>query len=172
MKRDFPWLLVAAAALIAAGTYVVTEILAPWKDKAAKNAGPTLFAQLMDWLHAAEAKYGIPTDLLARQAYQESRFRPDIISGLNASPAGALGLMQIVPKYHPTAEPLNTPAAIDYAARFMAQLRAQFGSWPLALAAYNAGPGNVSKYGNQVPPFNETQNYVAQISADVPSLNA
>lgn len=120
-------------------------------------------------LNAAEDRYGIPRDLLARQAYQESRFRDDIISGSTVSPAGALGIMQIVPKFHPDADPLDVRAAIDYAARFLSNLKQQFGSWALALAAYNAGPGNVRKYGG-VPPFDETRKYVAQIIADVPAL--
>jgi soluble lytic murein transglycosylase-like protein len=49
----------------------------------------------------------------------------------------------------------------------MRSLYLQFGSWSLALAAYNAGPGNVQKYGNTVPPFAETQSYVSSILADV-----
>src|SRR5271167_4222346 len=50
-------------------------------------------------LNAAEGMYNIPTDLLARIAYQESHFRNDIITGATASPAGALGLMQLMPQY-------------------------------------------------------------------------
>lgn len=122
-------------------------------------------------LRAAEDRYGIPRDLLVRQAFQESRFRDDIVSGQLASSDGAIGIMQIVPKWHPTVDPLNVPAAIDYAARFLKQLRTQFGSWELALAAYNAGPGNVLKY-NGIPPFPETQNYVMEILADVPRARA
>lgn len=133
-----------------------------WKTK--PNA-----SKYLGLLAAAERKYGIPTDLLARQAYQESRWREDIVSGAYPSSAGALGLMQIIPKFHPKAEPLNVPAAIDYAAREMVRLYKKFGRWQLALAAYNAGEGNVAKYGG-VPPFGETQNYVAQIARDVASL--
>lgn len=133
------------------------DLLAGWKQRGAKY---------LPILYAAEDKYGIPRDLLARQAYQESRFRDDIVSGATVSSAGALGIMQIVPKYHPGVDPLNVPAAIDYAAQFLARLRSQFGSWSLALAAYNAGPGNVQKYAG-IPPFTETQNYVSQILADV-----
>lgn len=139
------------------GTKKAVDALTDWRSKGAKY---------LPILYAAEDRYGIPRDLLARQAYQESHFREDIITGAEVSPAGALGIMQIVPKYHPTAQPLNVPAAIDYAARFLSQLHTQFGSWSLALAAYNAGPGNVQKYGG-VPPFDETRKYVSQILADV-----
>jgi soluble lytic murein transglycosylase-like protein len=153
-------LVLGVLAVVAKKTGIVDEaaaLLTGWRERGAKY---------LPLLYAAEDKYGIPRDLLARQAYQESRFRDDIVSGATVSSAGALGLMQIVPRFHPTAQPLNVPAAIDYAAKFLKQLHTQFGSWTLALAAYNAGPGNVSKYGG-IPPFTETQNYVRQILADV-----
>jgi soluble lytic murein transglycosylase-like protein len=127
-----------------------------------------------------EQRYGIPSGLLFRQAYQESRFRDDIISGKTRSSAGAVGIMQIIPRWHPELSPgdasaderaaLDVSAAVDYAGSFLSKLRKQFGSWELALAAYNAGPGNVNKYGG-IPPFKETQDYVAQITADVPVRN-
>lgn len=172
MKRStLFWLLAGLGALALATTTGVVEVMADWKKKAQANAG-ALYDSLISMLHAAEDKYGIPRDLLARQAYQESRFRPDIIDGTTKSPAGAEGFMQIVPAYHPDVDPLDTPAAIDYAGKIMAGWYNQFGSWDLALAAYNAGPGNVKKYGNAVPPFTETQNYVAQIMGDVPTVSA
>lgn len=171
MSRKTLWLILAALALLAAGTGVAL-VLADWKKRAAVNAGQDLFDSLYAMLGAAETKYGIPHDLLARQAYEESRFRPDIINGTTPSSAGALGIMQIVPRFHPTATPLEPASAIDYAGNFLASLYRQFGSWPLALAGYNAGAGNVTKYGNQIPPFDETQKYVAEITADVPGLSA
>lgn len=166
MKRDTLWLILGVLALLAAGGTAVV-VLSDWKKRAQLTAGADTYNYLMGLLNAAEDTYGIPRDLLARQAYQESHFRPDIINGTTVSPAGALGLMQIVPAYHPTADPLNVPAAITYAAGFLRSLYNQFGSWALALAAYNAGPGNVAKYGNTVPPFAETQAYVSSILGDV-----
>lgn len=124
--------------------------------------------------NAAEAKYGIPHGLLFRQAYQESRFRADIISGKVRSAAGAVGIMQVIPRWHPElgeAGALDPVRAIPYAAKFLSQLRKQFGSWPLALAAYNWGPGNVSKNPPDKWP-KETRNYVADITADVDVRNA
>lgn len=132
-------------------------VLADWK----RNGAAYLPA-----LHAAEVRYKIPTDLLARLAYQESHFRDDIIHGPTVSAAGAQGIMQLVPKWHPGVDPWNVAAAIDYAAQYLRSLYERFGSWPLALAAYNAGPGNVQKYGG-IPPFPETQAYVTQITNDV-----
>lgn len=136
-----------------------TTAMLDWKK--AKNADKYLPA-----LRAAELKYGLPQDLLSRMAYQESRFRDDIVTGTLKSVAGAVGLMQIVPRFHPNVDPLNVSAAIDYAARYVRDLHRQFGSWRLAVAAYNAGPGNVTKY-DGVPPFPETQNYVNQIFNDL-----
>jgi len=129
--------------------------------KTAKNAEKYLPA-----LHAAEVKYKIPPDLLARMAYQESHFRDDIVSGKVISSAGAVGIMQLVPRWHPSVNPLVVNAAIDYAGSYVRSLYDQFGSWKLAVAAYNAGPGNVVK-AKGIPAFTETQNYVSQVFGDL-----
>jgi len=122
----------------------------------------------------AELAYGLPTDLLARVAYQESHFREDIIRGTLQSTAGALGIMQLLPKYF-TSVRVPTPFTdvdviqqIDEAAAFLEHLYDVTKDWRLAVAAYNAGLGNVRKY-DGIPPFAETQNYVTQILADVPA---
>lgn len=122
-------------------------------------------AEYVAALRAVEFKYSIPRDLLVRLAYQESRFRADIISGQTVSSAGAVGLMQIVPKWHPDVNPLDWRASADYAGKYLAQLFRQFGTWKEALAAYNWGPGNLSKYGLAAAPT-ETRNYYTQILAD------
>lgn len=145
--------------LIALGLFLWPRKVSEWKS--ASNAD-----KYVPLLNAAERRYGIPTDLLARLAYQESHWRNDIVTGAYRSAAGAVGLMQIVPKYHPGVDPLNVSASVDYAARYLKQLYAQFKSWKLAVAAYNAGPGNVQKYGG-VPPFAETQKYVSDIFGDL-----
>lgn len=118
-------------------------------------------------LKATEIKYALPNDLLARMAYQESHWRDDIVNGSRVSPAGAVGIMQIVPRWHPNVDPLDVPAAIDYAGRYLRSLYDKFRDWKLATAAYNAGEGNVKKYGG-IPPFKETQNYVSEIWGDLP----
>lgn len=122
---------------------------------------------------AAEARYGIPAGLLHRLIYQESRFRSDIISGEVVSAAGAIGIAQIVPRWHPGVDPIDPLASIDYAAGYLARLHNQFGSWRLALAAYNWGPGNLSRHLRangelvlaELP--RETRDYVEQITAEV-----
>ena len=126
---------------------------------------PDTAAPYLQPLHQAEARYGIPHGLLVRVAYQESHFRPDIISGKVKSSAGAIGIMQLVPKWHPDVNPYNPIESIDYAGRYLKHLHDRFGSWHLALAAYNWGPGNLAKHGLKQAP-QETQNYIAQITKD------
>ena len=123
---------------------------------------------------AAELREGLPHDLLARLLWQESRYREDIISGAVTSPAGAMGIAQIVPRWHPGVDPLDPFASIDYAARYLRDLRRQTGSWEMALAAYNWGIGNVNRALNNYGRENllayapkETRDYVSDITGDV-----
>ncbi|MDF1605967.1 transglycosylase SLT domain-containing protein [Nocardioides sp. YIM 152315] len=124
---------------------------------AGRVAAGTPYANLFE---SAAAKYGVSADLLSAVARQESGYNPRA-----TSPAGAQGLMQLMPG---TADGLGVtnsydPAqAVDGAARLLKGLLARFGSTDLALAAYNAGPGAVLKY-NGVPPYAETQNYVRSV---------
>ncbi len=112
-----------------------------------------------DLFSRAGSRYGVDASLLAAVASQESNFNSKAVS-----PVGAQGLMQFMPA---TAAGLGVNAldpgsAIDGAARYLSQLTKQFGSTDLALAAYNAGPGTVSRYGG-IPPYPETQNYVRSV---------
>jgi soluble lytic murein transglycosylase-like protein len=116
---------------------------------------------------AAEFEYNIPFGLLARQAWQESRFREDIITGKKVSSANAQGIMQIVPRWHPDVNPLDPIASIKYAAKYDAQLYKIFGTWELALAAYNWGPNNVMKHRNMRAVWpDETTKYASEILSD------
>ena len=119
-------------------------------------------------LNAAEDKYGIPHNLLARVAYEESHFRADIITGAVKSSVGAVGIMQLMPQFFINAGQDPT-ADIETAAHFLASLYVRFKDWSLAVAAYNDGPGNIHAYlaGTKELP-DETKTYVAQITTDVP----
>ncbi|MGQ7297342.1 NlpC/P60 family protein [Quadrisphaera sp. KR29] len=136
-----------------------SSVLGP--SSASGATGAAAYQGLFD---AAEARYDLPDGLLSAVAKTESSYDPSAVS-----PAGARGLMQLMPG---TARELGVDAhdpaqAVDGAARLLAQHLDRFGSLPLALAAYNAGPGNVTKYGG-VPPFAETQAYVRKVAAAMP----
>lgn len=126
-------------------------------------------ARAKPWLpvfQQAEGRYQLPEGLLVRVAQQESGFDPQ---AYNKS-SGASGMMQIVPKWHPDIKnPYDPVYAIPYAAMYLRQLYNQFGSWRLALAAYNWGPGNLKNKGIAAAPL-ETRNYMAQILADLPGV--
>src|SRR5215467_6856607 len=115
---------------------------------------------LQSYARAAALQAGIDPDIFVRQIQQESGFNPTAKSG-----AGALGIAQFMPG---TAaglgvDPSDPYASLDAAARMDAQHLKQYGGdWSRTLAAYNAGPGAVEKYGG-VPPFEETQRYVSNI---------
>ena len=131
---------------------------------AAAGEGPTY----QPTFAVVESNNGIPTNLLYRIGYQESHFRPDIISGAVTSPAGAVGIMQLEPQFFPGAGQ-DPQTDIATAGAYLAQLYGEFNDWQLATAAYNDGPGNINAYiaGTKQLPL-ETQNYVADVFADVP----
>lgn len=109
----------------------------------------------------ASLTHNVPEKLIAAVIKQESNFNPTVVSH-----AGAQGLMQLMPK---TAQYLGVSNAFDpeqnimAGAKYLRQMLDKFENDPtLALAAYNAGPSRVTKYGG-VPPFKETQNYVKKV---------
>ena len=146
----------------------VTAAVSGWANV---NSGPVW----VPVINATEDAIGIPPNLLARQAYQESHFRPAIIDGTLPSSAGALGILQLMPLYFKSVNvPIpyttsDTQAQISEAGAEMARLYNHYLDWGLALAAYNDGEGNIDKYlsGTRALPA-ETQAYVRDILADVP----
>lgn len=117
----------------------------------------------------AEQQNNLPPGLLARVAEKESSFLPDVIAGLRKSPAGAVGIMQIVPRWHPGVDPTDPVASIDYAGKYLRTLYNQTGTWRLALAAYNWGIGNLRKWQKgQIKSWpRETLDYVDSIAGDL-----
>jgi len=108
----------------------------------------------------AAQRWSVGANLLAAQIYAESGFNP-----FARSPAGAVGIAQFMPgtaRAYGLRNPFDPAQAIDAQAHLMHDLLRQFASVPLALAAYNAGPGAVSRCGC-VPPYPETKAYVAKI---------
>lgn len=117
--------------------------------------------ELNQYFKEASETYGVDLKLLKCIAYAESSFDPT-----STSRSGAMGIMQLMPK---TAEGLGVQDAYDPRQNILGganyisiQLERFNGNIELALAAYNAGPGAVQKYGG-IPPYEETQNYVKKI---------
>jgi hypothetical protein len=122
---------------------------------------PIMQAPFGELIETAAKKYGVDSDLVYSVIAAESGFKPQAISR-----RGARGLMQLLPS---TASRLGVkdifdPAQnIDAGTRYLRDLLALYrGDLVLTLAAYNAGPGAVQRYG-RVPPYNETQSYVQAI---------
>lgn len=115
--------------------------------------------EYLEVARSAARDHGVPEDLFLRLVQQESNWNPGA-----ESHKGALGLAQLMPQ---TArllgvDPLIPAENLRGGARYLAQQYRKFGSWRLALAAYNAGPDAVKRHGG-VPPYKETQNYVRKI---------
>lgn len=115
-------------------------------------------------IEQAARRHDLDADLLTALIRQESGFNP-----LAVSRAGARGLMQLMPatarrygvsRIHDPGENIAGGSA------YLRDLLDRFGRIDLALAAYNAGEGAVQKYGNRIPPYNETRHYVAVVMAD------
>lgn len=121
---------------------------------------PFVPAQFAAPLARAAQRWNVSAALLAAQIMAESNFNP-----FARSPAGAQGIAQFMPATAAAMglrDPLDAAASIDAQAHLMRDLLRRFGSVPLALAAYNAGPAPVAACGC-VPPFRETRGYVARI---------
>lgn len=115
--------------------------------------------EYLDMARSAARQHSVPEDLFLRLVQQESNWNPNA-----KSHKGALGLAQLMPATARAlgVDPKKPRQNLEGGARYLAKQYRKFGSWKLALAAYNAGPEAVEKYGG-IPPYRETQNYVKKI---------
>lgn len=121
-------------------------------------------SKFQDVVQEASQKYNVPVALINAVIKQESAFNPAA-----KSPVGAQGLMQLMPataKAYGCNDSSDPRQNVMAGTSFLSDLLKMYkGDVELALAGYNAGPGNVAKYGNQVPPFRETKDYVVKVQA-------
>jgi soluble lytic murein transglycosylase-like protein len=110
----------------------------------------------------AATRHGVPVDLFLRLVQQESNWNHKAVSH-----KGAIGLAQLMPGTAQLlkVDPEDPQENLEGGARYLKQQYRTFGSWKLALAAYNAGPGAVKKHGG-IPPYKETRNYVRIIGGE------
>lgn len=137
----------------------VPALTPPFATVLPKRPAPSA-EQLAD---AAALRYGLPPNLLRSVMKAESGMQPDALS-----PKGAIGLMQLMPGTAQTlgADPHDPAQNVDAGARYLRALLEKYsGGLRHALAAYNAGPGAVEKYGG-VPPFADTLEYIRRIERD------
>jgi hypothetical protein len=128
-----------------------------------QSSGETVEQALCRLIEGAAQAQKIPRDLLTKLIWQESSFRPNVVS-----PAGAQGIAQFMPgtaKERGLTDPFDPEQAIPKAAEFIAHLAQQFGNLGLAAAAYNGGPARVASWlaGRGGLPA-ETQNYVVAVT--------
>lgn len=138
------------------------SILGSARQKAEGASGlPSRADDYAAYINEAAEKYGLDPALLKAVIQQESGFNPRATSS-----CGAMGMMQLMPetaKALGVTDPYDPRQNILGGARYLkGQLERFNGNVSFALAAYNAGPGAVQKYGG-IPPYRETQNYVSSI---------
>jgi soluble lytic murein transglycosylase-like protein len=127
-------------------------------DAVAAPTGAVGSIPFQNEIAAAAAKYGVDPALLAGVVKQESNFNPNAQSGVGAK--GLTQLMDSTARGLGVTNSFDPAQSLDGGAKFLGGLLKQFhGDQSLALAAYNAGPGAVQKYGG-IPPYQETQRYV------------
>jgi soluble lytic murein transglycosylase-like protein len=124
------------------------------------GASGRVFPNWTAFIHKAARDFGVAPELIAAVIQVESAFQPHAVS-----PKGARGLMQLMPATGDTlglVDPFDPEANIRAGTRYLKEQLSRFPDIEKALAAYNAGPGNVIKHGG-IPPFTETKDFVRRV---------
>jgi len=186
-----PWTFAAAFGLIvAASSGACAQVLSIGDDGAVTTySGPAVYTdadvtlisppepaplmrvapeEVVQFIRESSARHALPAGVVEAVAWQESRFNHAAVS-----PKGARGVMQLLPTTASDlgVDPSDLRSNIDGGAAYLAQQLRRFGDLKLALAAYNAGPKAVERYGG-VPPYAETQSYVRAIMARLAAASA
>jgi hypothetical protein len=121
-------------------------------------------------IRAAAERYGMDADLIHCVVAVESNFNPKAVS-----PKNARGLMQLMPQtaaHYGVKNVFDPEENVNAGTRYLKELMAKYNNLTLALAAYNAGPQRVDRYGRQVPPYLETMKYVQRIAKSYAKIKA
>jgi soluble lytic murein transglycosylase-like protein len=134
-----------------------------WKNSLDWHTTPLVKDKFEDEIISAANKFSLKKELIQAVIHAESSFIAD-----NKSSAGAQGLMQLMPgtqKTYDVTNPNDPGQNINAGSKYLKHLLDKYkDNLNLALAAYNAGETAVAKYGNSVPPYNETKNYIKRVN--------
>lgn len=135
-----------------------------WKSPETYSNYKANMAKYKPLVENVSKKHGLPNWLIAAVIHAESLYNPHAVSR-----AGAVGLMQLMPgtaARYGVYDRKNPEQNVEAGVRYLNDLLAMFdNNLDLALAAYNAGENAVRKYGNRIPPYKETRNYVQKVKA-------
>lgn len=150
MKKYFPIFIIGIIGIIGALSFPRNV----W-------ATPTHGLKFESVFKRVEKENRLPPGLLSRMAKQESDYNPAA-----TGTSGEIGLMQIIPRWHPGVNPYDPIESIEYAGRLMRRYYDRFGSWAKAIAAYNWGPTALQKYGLIRAPAS-TKKYISDVLSDI-----
>jgi len=148
-------LVVSVSDLTTTNMHLTTKLTVTKRNiKTAKRHGK---AKYIAALLKMEVKYNMPSGILQNIAYHESRYNPNAVSH-----KGAIGIMQIHPRWHPNINPYDPYASIRYGAKYLNSLYKKFNDWEVALAAWNWGQGNIMRHSFYKAP-RETRDFIKNV---------